>query len=99
MIVCTCNASKLSWRICWELLRGGNVADPPSKTFSCPSRKQWGKTSDFLHRFEGPSGKAVCQKAQLKCLYTNACSMGNKQGEFEIMMCLENYDLVAIMKT
>jgi len=62
-------------------------ADPPSKPFSWPSRKQWGKTSDFLHRFEGPSGKAVCQNAQLKCLYTNACSMGNKTEEFVQCSC------------
>jgi len=28
----------------------------------------------------------------------NARSMGNKQEELEIMVCLENYDQVAIMK-
>ena len=48
-------AFELSCRIFWELLRGGNVADFLSKTFSCPSRKQWGKTSDFFWRFEGGS--------------------------------------------
>ena len=36
---------------------------------------------------EDPSIKVVCQKAQLKCLSTNACRMGNKQGELEAMMC------------
>jgi len=36
--------------------------------------------------------------AQLKCLYTNACSMGNKQ-ELETIMQLENYDLIAITET
>ena len=44
---------------------------------------------------EGPSRKSVCQKAQLKCLYTNACSVGNKQ-ELETVMGLENYDLITI---
>ena len=42
-------------RIYWELHSGGNFADSLSKTFSYPSRKQWGKTSDFFWRFEeGP---------------------------------------------
>ncbi|KAK4806242.1 LOW QUALITY PROTEIN: hypothetical protein QYF61_013386 [Mycteria americana] len=38
-------------------------------------------------------------KAQLKCLYTNACSMGNKQEELEAIVQLENYDIVAITET
>ncbi|KAK4807116.1 hypothetical protein QYF61_018457, partial [Mycteria americana] len=37
--------------------------------------------------------------AQLKCLYTNACSMGNKQEELEATMLLESYNLVAITET
>ena len=45
------------------------------------------------------SRKAVTQKAQLKCLYINAHSLGNKQEELETMMHLENYDLVAITET
>jgi len=36
--------------------------------------------------------------AQLKHIYTNACSMGNKQ-ELEAIMQLENYDIVAITET
>ncbi len=40
-------------RIFWELPRGANIASSLSKTFSCPSRKQWGKTSSFFWRFEG----------------------------------------------
>ena len=31
--------------------------------------------------------------AQLKCLHTNACSMGNKQEELEHVAQLENCDL------
>lgn len=31
--------------------------------------------------WKSSSRKAVHLKAQLKCLYANACSMGNKQGE------------------
>ena len=43
--------------------------------------------------------KAVRGKAQLKCLYTNARSLSNKQDELETVMHLESYDLVAITET
>ncbi|PKU47386.1 adaptin ear-binding coat-associated protein 1 [Limosa lapponica baueri] len=36
--------------------------------------------------------------AQLKCFYTNACSMGNKQEELEAIVQQESYDVVAIME-
>lgn len=90
--------SELFYRIFWQLFREGNVAYPLSETLSCPSRKQWGKLQIYVGGLgEGHSRKVVCQKAQLKCLYTNACSVGNKQEELENMMCLENCDLVAIL--
>ena len=44
-------------------------------------------------------GLEVRQRAQLKCIYTNACSMGNKQEELEAIVRQANYDLVAITKT
>ena len=34
--------------------------------------------------------------AQLKCIYTNACSMGKNQEELEAIVQQENYDIVAI---
>ncbi|KAK4816200.1 hypothetical protein QYF61_012665 [Mycteria americana] len=37
--------------------------------------------------------------AQLKCLYTNARSMGNKQEDLEAIVHQENYDMVAITET
>ena len=37
--------------------------------------------------------------AQLKCLYTNACSMGNKQEELVATAQMENYGLIAITET
>jgi len=37
--------------------------------------------------------------AQMKCLYTNACSMGNKQEELEAIVLLESYNLIAITET
>ena len=43
--------------------------------------------------------KVMCLKAQLKCLYTSACSMGNKLQELENMVQFENYHLIAITKT
>ncbi|PKU45862.1 rna-directed dna polymerase from mobile element jockey-like [Limosa lapponica baueri] len=36
---------------------------------------------------------------KMKCLYTNACSMGNKQEELEATVLLERYDIVAITET
>jgi len=36
---------------------------------------------------------------QLKCVYTNDCSMGNKQEELEAILQQASYDLVAIMET
>ncbi|GAB0202541.1 hypothetical protein GRJ2_002719700 [Grus japonensis] len=41
----------------------------------------------------------VKSKAQLKCIYTNAHSMGNKQEELEAIVQQDSYDLVAITET
>ena len=38
-------------------------------------------------------------KAQRRCFYTNACSMGNKLEELEAVVWLESYDTVAITET
>jgi len=43
--------------------------------------------------------KVTRPTAQMKCLYTNACSMGNKQEELEAVMLLESYDLIAFLET
>ena len=48
---------------------------------------------------EGSSEKAMRPVAKLKCLYINACSMGNKQEELETMARVGKYDLIAIMET
>ncbi|PKU29972.1 hypothetical protein llap_19725 [Limosa lapponica baueri] len=37
--------------------------------------------------------------AQLKCIYTNACSMGNKQDELEAIVQQDSYDVVTITET
>ncbi|PKU43994.1 hypothetical protein llap_5713 [Limosa lapponica baueri] len=47
---------------------------------------------------EDSSKKVTRSTAQLKCLYTIAHSMDNKQVELEATMLLENYDLVAIIE-
>ena len=44
-------------------------------------------------------GLGMMHEAQLKCMYTNACSMGNKQEELEAIVQQANYDLVAITET
>ncbi|KAK4816014.1 hypothetical protein QYF61_011004 [Mycteria americana] len=45
------------------------------------------------------SVKETQTAAQLKCLHTNARSMGNKQEELEATVHQENYDMVAITET
>ena len=41
----------------------------------------------------------VRQMTQLKCIYTSARSMGNKQEELEVIVRQAIYDLVAITET
>ncbi|GAB0179239.1 hypothetical protein GRJ2_000389200 [Grus japonensis] len=43
-----------------------------------------------------PANKSASTGAQLKCLYVNAWSMGNKQEELEMCVCLQGYDLIGI---
>ena len=42
------------------------------------------------------SGNVIRLIAQLKCLYANARSMGNKQEELETVVQLDKYDLIAL---
>ncbi|KAK4810861.1 hypothetical protein QYF61_008833 [Mycteria americana] len=49
--------------------------------------------------FRALGRKVTWPTAQMKCLYTNADSMGNKQEELEATMLLESYDLVAVTET
>ena len=51
------------------------------------------------HIREGSSEKATRPIAKLKCLHTNAHSMGNKQEELETVVQLGKYDLIAITET
>ena len=47
-----------------------------------------------------PSAMKVARPTgQMKCLYTNALSMGNKQEKLEAKVLLESYDLIAITET
>ena len=48
---------------------------------------------------EGSSEKATRPVANLKCLCTNPCSMGNKREELETMAQLGKYDLIAVTET
>jgi len=43
--------------------------------------------------------KMTWQTAQMKCLYMNVCSMGNKEEELETTVLLESYDLIALTET
>ena len=51
------------------------------------------------YRHEGIRAPATQKEAQLRYLYTNACSMGNKLEELEAVVWLESYDTVAITET
>lgn len=44
----------------------------------------------------GSSKKVMQPIARLRCLCTNARSMGDRQEELEAMVQLENYDLIAV---
>ena len=46
-----------------------------------------------------PPRKVAGSVAQLKHIYTSACSMGNKREELEAIVQQENYDIVAITET
>ncbi|GAB0203231.1 hypothetical protein GRJ2_002788700 [Grus japonensis] len=46
-----------------------------------------------------PANKSASSGAQLKCLYANAHSMGNKQEELEMCARLPGYDLIGITET
>lgn len=45
------------------------------------------------------SKKVTRSVTQLKCLYTNAHSMGSKQEKLEATLQLESYNLITITKT
>ncbi|CAM4672926.1 unnamed protein product [Lepidochelys kempii] len=45
------------------------------------------------------SGNEGRSTGYLKCLYTNAQSLGNKQGELEVLVMSRNYDVIGITET
>jgi len=47
----------------------------------------------------GVPGSGVRLTAQLKCVYSNARSMGNKQEEMKAIVQQDSYDLVTITET
>ncbi|KAK4805287.1 hypothetical protein QYF61_004852 [Mycteria americana] len=64
--------------------------DPPLREVCCLPRACVKDVTRVLPTLETRT------TAQLKCLYTNAHSMGNKQEELEAIVHQENYDMVAI---
>lgn len=46
-----------------------------------------------------PASKTASSGAQLKCLCARTCSIGNKQEELEMCICLQGYDLIDITET
>ena len=54
------------------------------------------ETPEYGH--EGIRTTVTQKEAQLRCLYTNARTMGNKQEELEATVRWESYDTVAFME-
>lgn len=44
-----------------------------------------------------PPRKMMGSIAQLKCIYTDACSMGNKEKKLEAIVLQENYNIVVMV--
>ena len=66
------------------------------------------KRGDGTPMFEGQCASEVLQSAPqcaeytgtyLKCLYTNACSMRDKQEELEALAHSQSYDIIGISET
>ena len=55
------------------------------------------ETPEYGH--EGLRATPTQKMAQLRCIYTNAHSMGNKQEELEAIVWSESYDTVIITET
>lgn len=44
-------------------------------------------------------GSTKALEAHLKCLYTNTCSMRNKEDELEVLVCSQRSDVIGIIET
>ena len=86
-----------------EGIRQDNLSsDKGAVVASCDGNQQTNRLRG-LHSCSGstcnPPGKPVCSSTFLKCLYTNAPSMGNKQEELEVCVQSQGRDLIAITET
>ena len=54
------------------------------------------KTAPKVQDKKTPMGKSAPLGAQLKCIYSNAQSMGNKKEELQACACLEYCDVIGI---
>jgi len=77
------------WKSCGRELEAPEVSGANKKI---PMKHLKGKKGCSAMKVTRPT-------AQMKCLCTNASSMGNKQEELEAIALLESYDLIAITET
>ncbi|GAB0207210.1 hypothetical protein GRJ2_003186600 [Grus japonensis] len=84
------------------------ISQAHQSSHKCPVTASQGKNQkanrlDGVCGYGGPScsppGKRPHSITSLKCLYTNTCSMGNKQEELEVCVQLQGHDLIAITET
>jgi len=86
----------------WRLSVGNQSSD---KCSSAASQAEKQKTNNLKgghghgRFFCTPPGKPACSSSSLKCLYTNARNMGNKQEGLEICVQSQGHGLTAITET
>ncbi|PKU47468.1 rna-directed dna polymerase from mobile element jockey-like [Limosa lapponica baueri] len=94
----------------WQDDTSGLEGQGDSKGLQPPYSSEDIKRSNRLATTEGtkhgrvgnrarPPQRVAGQSAQLKCIYTNTHSMGNKQEKLEAIVWHESYDVVAVTET
>lgn len=82
------------------LVRHTKLYDDEAATAGATGEGNGKIQGQYLEGTEELSFKEMTRPAaQLKCLFTNACSLGNKQKELEATVLLENHNIVVVTET
>ena len=88
-----------------EVVTAVTVEDSREKPLSCPIGLSEGSSEKVMIPVPHPESSScvppgvTAPAASLKCLYTNAQSVGNKQDELEICVRSQGHDHIAITET